>query len=78
MNQLENITNHCDGYTQVSPEDVENYKQLYFYKEKEGELLFPFVYKKLFNGIMPQNCIIMIKKNELIQVSEENKTIISF
>lgn len=78
MNQLENITNHCDGYTQVSPEDVENYKQLYFYKEKEGEILFPFVYKQIRSGILPEKCIIMIKKNELIQVVDGIKTIISF
>lgn len=78
MNQLENITSNCDGYTQLSPEDVENYKKIYFYKEKEGEILFPFIYKKLFDGIMPQSCIIMIKKNEIIKEENEIKTVISF
>lgn len=75
MNQTENITNNCDGYTQVSEEDCESYKKIYFYVEKENKILFPFIYKNLNNSIMLQKCIIMLKKNEFIEKINDIKTI---
>jgi len=78
MNQIENLTDNCDGYTQVSPDDLEQFKNIYFYKEKDGEILFPFIYKSLNEGILPSKCIIMIKKNEIIKKENEIKELISF
>lgn len=75
MTQLENITNNCDGYSQIDPEKLDSFKQDYFYIKKEEEYLFPFIYKHLNKGILPYKCIILIKKNELIQVQDSEKTL---
>jgi hypothetical protein len=69
--QLENITKMCDGYSEVSDE---GYKDTFFYVEKDGKTLYPFIYF-VTNRIeeIIEKCIILIKKNEYIKLQEDKK-----
>ena len=77
--QLTNITANCDGYTEVSPEKVEDYKSVYFYVNKEDRILFPFIYHELYkiHGLS-ERVIINLKKKEFIKIEEEKKITFSF
>jgi hypothetical protein len=72
--QLTNITSLCDGYAEVSPEKVEDYKSVYFYVNKEEKTLFPFIYHELYkiHGLS-ERVIINIKRNEFIKIKEGKK-----
>ena len=77
--QLTNITANCDGYTEVSPEKIEDYKSVYFYVNKEDKTLFPFIYHELYkiHGLS-ERVIINLKKNEFIKIEEGKKITFSF
>ncbi len=75
--QFINITTLCDGYAQVDPEKIENYKDVYFYVVRNEQTLFPFIYMEssIIEGF-PEKTIINIRKNEYI-VEKEGKKITS-
>lgn len=77
MNQLQNITDNLDGYTMVEPERQEEFQKIYFWKQDEQNILFPFIYKKLNKDVFLQKCILMIKKNEIIEIKDEEKVLVS-
>lgn len=76
--QFINITTLCDGYTQVEPEKIENYKDVYFHVVRDEHVLFPFIYKETFiiEGF-PEKTILNIRKNEYIVEKDGKKTISS-
>lgn len=77
--QFINITTNCDGYAQVSPEKIDDYKSVYFHVNKGNEVLFPFIYFELYNRDgFRERVIINVKKNELIEVKDGKKNTISF
>jgi hypothetical protein len=75
--QFVNITTLCDGYAQVDPEKIENFKDVYFYVIRDEQVLFPFIYKEtcIIKGY-PERTIINIRKNECI-VQKEGKKLTS-
>ena len=72
--QFVNITSLCDGYAQVPDENIEDYKSVYFYVNRDEKILFPFIYNETYsvNGFV-EKVIINIKKNELIEIKEGKK-----
>jgi hypothetical protein len=74
-----NITSLCDGYAQVEPDEIENFKNIYFHVVRDEQTLFPFIYleSSLIKGYV-EKTIINIRKNEYIIEKEGKKITSSF
>tara|TARA_R110000868_G_scaffold297054_1_gene557389 strand:+ start:188 stop:430 length:243 start_codon:yes stop_codon:yes gene_type:complete len=66
-----NNINMADGFAEVAPEELDDYKKVFQWRDKEGTIQFPFIYKNLTSL---SRCIFLIPHNNIIKVENEIKT----